>query len=97
MAIGAQPTSASLNGIAGNLAVTLRNTCASIISYNAYIQWLGRAGLTALGFSGTEADSLLAIFAKLSAYAVAYQGGAYAGPAFPHNFVSDTVCLCAGG
>lgn len=96
MAIGLQPTSASINGIAGNLAVTLRNTCVSIITYNAYIQQLGRTGLTSLGFSGPDADNLLAVFARLSAYAVAYQGGAYTGPSFPHNFVADTVCLCAG-
>lgn len=96
MAIGNQPTMGTLNGIAGNLTVTLRNTMLSIQQYTDYIEGLGQPGLIALGFSSTDAALLLSIFANLNAIITACTGGAYTGPPLPHDFVSEAIPLWGG-
>ena len=96
MAIGNQPSMTTLNGIAGNLTVTLRNTMVGIQQYNSYIQFLGTGGLTALGFSTADATSMLAIFANLDAIITACTGGDYTGPPLPYDFLAEAVPLWGG-
>lgn len=91
MAIGAAPTQTSINNQATTVILNARNALQQIIFFNMYLQSLGSAGLTALGFDATDAANLLAMFGDLASVAAMCNGSDYAGPTLPYNFLEATV------
>lgn len=81
MAIGNQPTVASVNNTLTALTIQLRNVCDLIRMQNTPITNLGQTGLENLGgqgegFSSGDAAAVLAAFSYLSTVAGVYYGTA---------------------
>jgi hypothetical protein len=74
MAIGNIPTVASLNSQAAQLAMTLRNNAAAILTLQAYTTAQGQAGLVTLGFSSGDATSFIALVNNMATLAQIYNG-----------------------
>jgi hypothetical protein len=96
MTAGNQPTLLAVNSTAGNLATQLRNAMQQIIQFN---QWLtaygGAAELeSALGFTTTDANTIISSIANLATLAGIYQGTAQAGGAF--NYMANSEALWGG-
>jgi hypothetical protein len=96
MTAGIQPTQNSINNQAGQIVLNARNAIQQIIFFNDYLQDLTAGTLVSLGFSDTDAASLLSVFANMAAIASACQGAAYTGPELPFNFLAQTVPLWGG-
>ena len=96
MTAGNQPSTASVNQTAGSLATQLRNIFSQIQQFNAWIGAQGNnTGLIALGFSSTDAGTIVSAIANLSTLAGIYQGQA-SGITLPFNFMANTETLWGG-
>lgn len=91
MSIGAATTQAAINNQATAIILNARNALQQIIFFNMYLQSLNSAGLVALGFTTTDAANLLTMFEDLASVAAMCNGGDYAGPTLPYNFLEATV------
>jgi hypothetical protein len=91
MSFGLQPSQASINNQAGQIVLNARNALQAIIYFNLDLQDLGQDGLVALGFSADDAAAGLTMFENLAAVADMCNGGEYAGPALPFNFLESTA------
>lgn len=96
MTAGFQPTVASINTQAGQIAVGTRNNIMQIVQFNAYIQSIGQQGLVDLGFASADATALLQIFSDMNTVAELCQGQTYTGPTLPHDFVDESLPLWGG-
>lgn len=96
MTAGNQPSQSSLNNLAGQYVLALRNDFENVINFNAYLNDIGAAGLVALGYSSNDAALMLAIFGNLASISDVYQGGAYSGPNLPFDFEAQTIPLWGG-
>jgi hypothetical protein len=96
MSIGVQPSQSTLNNLAGQYVLSLRNDFENAARFNDYLNNLGNPGLVALGFSSDDANLLLAIFGNIAAIATVYTGGEYTGPNLPFDFQSQTIPLWGG-
>lgn len=76
MAVGQQPTQASINGALTQWALNLRNDCQGIGNFFEYVNGLGLAGLEALGFDSTDAQTVLTLVSYLNTVAEVYKGTA---------------------
>jgi hypothetical protein len=102
MAVGAQPTVASLNANLTSAAQQLRNLMQSITNFTVPVQNLGTAGLTALGFSAADAATFLQLAGYLSTIAGCYygtvqQGGTGGTGAIQFNFNNALSVTWASG
>jgi hypothetical protein len=102
MPVGIQPNAGNLNQQAGQILLNVRNGLAALANFNAYLQDLGEAGLTAppLSMSQSDAQQMLDTFGGCAALAGIAAGGEYptdgSVPSLPHNFLSDIVPFLAG-
>lgn len=102
MSVGIIPNAGTLNQQAGQILLSLRNDLIALAHFNAYLQYLGLAGLTAapLSMSAEDAQEMLTVFAGCTAVAQIANGQEYPAdgsvPALPHNFLGDAVPFLAG-
>lgn len=102
MAVGIPPNAGTLNQQAGQILLSLRNNLMALANFNAYLQYLGVAGLTAAPISMSEADAqeMIAVFEGCTAVAQIANGKEYptdgSAPELPHNFLADCVPFLAG-
>lgn len=96
MAVGNTPTQQSINQQAAQIIITLRNNILAVQQFYASLSFLDIQGLVKIGFSETDAQTLLTVFGYLNAICAMVNGGTYAGPDLPHNFVQDTVPFWGG-
>jgi hypothetical protein len=76
MAIGDQPTVASVNQALTSFSSGLRNLCQQIKDEQEEITDMGTAGLIALGFSSGDAANVVTMFNYMSTIAGVYFGTA---------------------
>jgi hypothetical protein len=98
MPVGYQSTQQGLNQQAGQIISMLVKAMQNVQQYNAYVQFLGLAGLMAapLSFAQADAEAILEVFAELDAVRAVLEGDDYTGPGLPHNFVEDTIPFWGG-
>ena len=94
MAVGNQATVQSVNGSLSSMAITLRNQCQCIVNLQEFITQLGLAGLEALGFSPTDAASVISYANYLNTIAGVFFGTAT--QATQYNFANQLAPLYAG-
>ena len=94
MATGQQSTQAGVNGSLTSLALRLRDVSAGILQQQSYFNKLGLAGLEALGFTASDAQSVLDDINHMATCAQVYRGTATQTPAF--NFEDSLTHLWAG-
>jgi hypothetical protein len=97
MAAGNQPTAATINALAGQKAIGLRDAVYEAIRFNAYLTALGgQTFLVGLGMSSGDAAAMVAAYGNMASWAAVFPGGAYNGPALPFNFESNSTPLWGG-
>jgi hypothetical protein len=75
MPIGNSVTSSfALNSQAGQLAVTLRDTCHKILSLQAWVTQQGSTGLQAIGFTAADATAFITEVSYLNTVALIFTG-----------------------
>ncbi len=96
MSAGIQPTQASINQQAGNLAVTLRDTMDAIKNFQAWIGAFGghNALVSQLGFQLADAQTIESTFTNLDQLRQAYQGITTIPATF--NFEANSQALWGG-
>ena len=95
---GFQPSQQNLNQQAGQIIAMMVTAMQNVQQYNAYVQYLGLAGLTnaPLSFTQGDAQAILTVFAELDSIRAVLEGANYTGPGLPHNFVNDTIPFWGG-
>lgn len=91
MAIGNIPNMQQVNSQAAQLAGTWRSTAQQTVAFQAYIGSLGTAGLEALGFTATDAASMITMSNYMLTLAQVFQGAATQSTDF--NFQNALVAL----
>lgn len=74
MSVGTQATAASINQALTSSALNLRNVCTQIQYLQTFIQTLGTAGLEGIGFSATDAASVVELSGYLNNITAVYYG-----------------------
>lgn len=95
MSAGIQPNTNTVNQTAGQLATTLRDTLQEIVNFN---NWLGAFGgasaLITLGFSSSDANTIISTFGNLNTLSNVANGTATQGATF--NYIANTEALWGG-
>lgn len=85
------PNKGNLDARIGTVSLDVRNALRECADLYQNLAELGSDQLVDLGYTSDDAANLLTVFYALSQLSSAYQGGAYAGPALPFNFMNATA------
>lgn len=94
MAVGSQPSEGGINQTLTQLALAIREWAQDAVEQRAYLNKLGLAQLEALGFTATDAQSVLNMINYMGTVADVYHGTATQATAF--NFEDALTPLWGG-
>lgn len=94
MAVGSQPSQGNINQTLTTLALSLRDLANQIVDQRTYLNKLGTSGLEGIGFTASDASTVLQQIDYLGTVADLYHGTATQATAF--NFEDALTSLWAG-
>lgn len=95
MTVGNQASPGLINNTLTAYAIALRNDCQNVLNLQEFITTLGISGLEALGYSSTDAQSVVTMVSYMNTIAIVFNGTGTQGSAF--NFGNALSGLYSGG
>lgn len=85
------PNKGLLDGRIGTVSINLREAMRAANDLFNELSAVGSDQLVASGYTTEDVSALLATFGAIAQLANAYEGGQYAGPALPFDFLNSTA------
>lgn len=85
------PNKGALDSRIGQVTTSLRDSMRAVTDLWNELSTLGSDQLVAIGYTTEDVAALAAALGAISQLATAYEGGAYAGPTLPFDFLNATA------
>lgn len=85
------PNKGLLDSRIGSVSTNLRDAMRAASDLFNELSTVGADQLVAIGYTTEDVNNLLATFGAIGQLANAYEGGQYAGPALPFDFLNSTA------